>query len=1333
VVKAGVIPQLRRGKLLGSDRWFIVEMLPGSQPLQELEDALLSVAVNRPEGLIDGLRANEHGLVNALKRLLPQDDSQLFLFIDQFEELFTLVEDEAMRAHFLASLLIAATEADSRLRLVIALRADFYDRPLLYPTFGTLIRMRTEVVLPLLPDELERAIAQPAERSGVALEDKLVKAIIADVGEQPGALPLLQYALTELFERREDHMMTLQAYNESGGVLGALARRADEIYERLDDDERKAARQLFLRLVTLGEGTEDTRRRVMQVELASLGTNKATMQAVIKEFGQYRLLTFDRDPATRSPTAEVAHEALIRQWARLREWLTDSREDVRLQRRIAAEAAEWVKSGREVSFLASGARLQQLEEWAQHTDLALNQTEQAYLHASLERRAQLAAQEAERKAHEELLERRSRERLRALVGVLLVAAVIGFGLSIFALNQRQAANANADNAATAAQVAALNADEAQGLALASSSELALSNNNTEQALALALANHHFDIPLAQRALYDAAYAPGIRQQMIGHVGEVLSVAYSPDGKTALSGSADTRLFLWDLSTGKTLRQFSGHSDWVQSVAFSPDGKTALSGSADHSVILWDIATGAVIRRLDGHQDAVWSVAFSPDGKTALSGSADNSLILWDIASGGVIRRYSVQNDSLSGPVYSVAFTPDGHSAVVGLGDGNVILWDVGKGTLIRKFGSEGKQHTTLVRGVAVRPDGKWALSGSGDRTVILWEIATGNFIRQFSGHSDWVMSVAFSPDGSMALSGSEDNKIILWNLSTTSEVGTVLHRFEGHNGKVNSVAFSPDGRTILSGASDNNLILWDLNSGAQLAHLGGMGVPGGHTDWATAVKFTPDGKNALSASVDGTLILWDLATGKPIRQFTQPDVKPDETPALWSFVFSPNGKTVLAAADDTTILEWDLASGQFLRHFKGHDNWVNTLTFSPDGRTFLSASGDHTLILWDYASGSIIRRFGANGEGHTDAVTGVRFSPDGRTAISSSYDNTLILWDVETGTVIRRFKGHDDWVNTVALSRDGKQALSGSNDATMILWDVATGSQIRRFREHTSAVLDVAFSPDGKTALSASADNSVIRWNLETGDALERLEGHNKPVDSVAFSPDGHTALSASYDNSVIWWRLDSLNELIQWVYANRYVRDLTCAERDQFRLSPCDSAGQFPTRTPYLTTLPTATDTATPTPDRTRTTATPQPTVTLTLTPPPTATPTHVPPAAQIGSHWGEVIVGDRDAWTYTGHAGDVLTIGTAADKPANGVSPDEGKRRGLLDTILILRAPDGSIVAQSDDIADGITDSRIDQAALPVDGTYVIEIHSYGDSEGGGYTLSITMNGTVTPTPAS
>ena len=378
--------------------------------------------------------------------ILP-DGTELLVIVDQFEETFTLTENEDDRALFLESLRVATADPTSRVRVIVTLRADFYDRPLRYPRMGELLGSSTEVLSPLTPEELERAIVRPAEHSGLQVERGLVPQIAADVAGQPGALPLVQYALTELYDRRHDGRLTFEAYREIGGVGGALAASAEHLYETRHGAGREAVRQLFLRLVTLGEGTADTRRRVPLSQFATIEVDASTMDAVIDSYGRHRLLTFDRDPTTREPTVEIAHEALLDAWERLRGWIDEAREDLRMGRRLSEAAREWERSEQDPSFLLTGSRLDQSQSWESSTTLALGLEERAYLSASVARRELDRAEEAARQERERTLERRSVKRLRSLVAALTAAVVVAATLTAIAVNR----NAEAQRASRLAR------------------------------------------------------------------------------------------------------------------------------------------------------------------------------------------------------------------------------------------------------------------------------------------------------------------------------------------------------------------------------------------------------------------------------------------------------------------------------------------------------------------------------------------------------------------------------------------------------------------------------------------------------------------------------------------------------------------------------------------------------------------------------------------------------------------------------------------------------------------------------------------------------------------
>lgn len=1160
VVRAGLVPALRRGALPNSKGWFITDMLPGTHPLEELEAALLRVATSPQSGLLSQLSEDRRGLVRAVKRILPADqDTELLLVIDQFEELFTLVVDEGLREHFIDNLLSAVTDPRSRVRIIATLRADFYDRPLVYPRLAELVRSHTELVLPLTDDELERAIAGPAERVGLMLEPGLVTTIVNDIGKQPGALPLLQFALTELFNRRKEHKLTLGAYRESGGLKGALGRRADELYDELDPQLQEVARQIFLRLVTLGEGTEDTRRRVTLAELApGEGTDE-----VINAFSRYRLLTLDHDPLTRGSTLEIAHEALIREWAKLREWLRENREDLLVQRQLTQAAAEWQRANHERSFLANGMRLLRFETLAAGGKLALNADEYTYLDASIEQRVALDKAESERRAQEAKIARRAQNFGRAAavlagIGVLaIILTVIAFLTAQNAIKEREGAATDVAQAITqVAQAEATRAGILRDAEITDSLRLAsvaqqLVNEDPQLALALALeaTNLASPPPQAEQALAEVAFAPGIRRRLVGHNNWIENAIFSPDGRTALS-TDENSMILWDLATGTPIHTVTG---LISAIAFSPDGNTAIYGTWDGTITLWDVATGASIQMFSEQVGAVTALEFTPDGRSVVSGTW-GGLILWDVATGEQLHTFTGYNSIVEG--VAISLSPDSRTVLSGDWDRRAILWDLETGERLHTFVG----HRSFVESVAVSPDGKTALTseldpgrGTFQTGIILWDLATGERLRTFRGHIGRAYSVAFSPDGKTALSGSAtlpgssdplQNSMVLWDVAT----GTPIRTF-AHTQPITTVAFSPDGRSALSGSSDSTLILWSLGTDEQENRFVGQ------TDRVTSLTVTNDNMLIVAGSSDNTFALLDIATGEIRRTFS------GHTDRVTSVVLSADGTLALSGAQDMTMRLGDVATGELLQTFIGHTDEVTAVALSADNQVAVSASADNTLIVWDVTTGNPLR----NLDKHTSDVTSVALSADGKLVLSGSNDTTLILWDVVAGEVIRTFTGHLNRVRSLALSADAHLALSGADDGVILLWDVATGEVLRTFSGHTNHVSSVTFSTDGRRALSSAWDNTTILWDVETGVALRIFTGHSDRVMAAALSPDGRTAFSGDVDGTIISWHISTLDELIDWIYRNRDVPELTCAQRETYRVAPyCDGNGISPTRTPY-------------------------------------------------------------------------------------------------------------------------------------------------------------------------
>lgn len=1119
VVKAGLIPRLRAGALPNTNRWFYAEMVPGTDPFEELEAALLQVAVNPPESLINQLEDNERGLIRAIKRILPDDETELFLFIDQFEELFTLIEDEARRAAFLKILAVALRDIRCRLRVVITLRADYYDRPLLYTDFGEIVRENTEIILPLSPDELEQAIAAPAERVGVSFETGLISAIVAEVNNQPGALPLLQYALRELFERRQDHSLTLEAYHNTGGTLGALTHRADQIYESLTEEEAQVARQIFLRLVTLTEDGDATRRRMTLKELDSIDVDRKIADRVIAMFGNHRLLTFDHDPITRTPTIEVAHEALIRGWEQLQEWLDESREDLLLHRRLAAEAADWIKANRDSSFLVRGTRLEQYEIWIENNDFVLSKDEQEFFDASIAARLAREAQEAARQRREEELRKRAANRLRTLVVVMVIATVVSAGLAVTALNSQTRAEERR-------KIAERNAREARSLVQAAGAQQAVDNRNPDVAMALVLFANDMDAPPAQSQsiLADVAYPAGTRRRFVfdqdGAAERIIDDAIlSVDGRYVLSSASDGLIHLWDIEAEEIVQTIGQRNIRADTVALSPDGTLAMV-NAGPILQLWSLEDGQLIRSFRGHASRILDIRFEHGGQRAFSASTDGTIRMWDVNTGDQLRLFTEHR----GSVVSLALSADDSRLVSGGSDNTVRIWDAQTGEMLQLL--EG--FVSTINAVDVSSDGQFVLVGTANGSITLWDAISGDLVQEFNGHTGSISGLAFGPNEELAVSSSFDRSIIIWDVAS----GRIVRRLFGHSDRVSAIDFSSDGQTILSGSWDGSLRLWDVRHGALLNTFVG------HQDRILSVAMTSDTSLVVSGSRDRSVMVWDANTGQPVHTFLE------HSDNVTGVALNPEGTQVVSSDRDGNVLLWDIQSGEVLRRFE-HDAPVDSVAFDPTGRLIASGSDDAFVVLWEAATGSEIRRF----VGHQDRVVSIAFNPDGSQFVTGSRDDTSIIWDVASGDVVHQLEGHSGTVNAVAFNSDGTLVATASSDATIILWDADTGEQIRQLIGHDSGVTSVAFSPDGDYLLSGSTDDSLILWNVATGEVLRRLEEHNGDVTSVVFGADGKTALSGSVDERLILWRIDSLEELIRWTKANRFVPTLDCVTLMQYQI----------------------------------------------------------------------------------------------------------------------------------------------------------------------------------------
>jgi DNA-binding SARP family transcriptional activator len=808
------------------ETWIALSFRPGDRPLYRLAEILMPLTEPdlareqapleaRIKTVADRLQRGEMPLEELVSSLLRSAEQQspgryrLLLVVDQFEEIYTDCRQADSRQAFVDCLLqnerLEQEAPSPPFSLVISLRADFAAEALSFRPLSEAIQAGGLVLGPMNANELRRAAEEPARSRGVVFEPGLLERLLYDAGKEPGNLPLLQFTLTLLWDQQLGGQLAHAAYEGIGRLDGALTCYADSVYEGLGPEDREGARRVFTQLVRLGEATQDTRRLATRAELQD-------QWDLVQKLADARLVVTDRDAADLE-TVELVHEALIHHWGLLRSWIEADRAFHTWHQGVRSLRRRWEASGHDEGTLLRGVPLAEGEEWARERGGQLPEPELAFIRASAALRDRARAEDAERRRRElaqaralaeaeherAQAEARARRRVRwTAIGYALVL-VIALGAVIWARLQLQATS-QADAAA-------------RSLGLASQALLALDENDSGLALALAVEANRLPEPPAQARLVlaQAAYAPGTRRVLAGHAGPVQDVTVNGDGSRVLSVAADGTLIVWDMASGESLRSLATAPGGVQVVAAGPGGRRALTGADDGSLTVWDLELGQVQRRLAGHEAGVSALAASADGQTALSGAVDGSMIVWDLRSGEALHRLAGQD----GPIQSVAISPDGVEALsIAAGSGPVV-WNLPTGEAIHRLPSGGSNGEANLSGGGYRAAGGWA--------------------------------VAFGAEGTTAIA-LKGEQVLVWELDSEEQTGSRLYS----ELNLSSLAVSPDGRALLLGTQDGRLVFLDLTMGVGRQELLG------HTGMVTAVEFTPDGNRALSASADGTVRLWDL-------------------------------------------------------------------------------------------------------------------------------------------------------------------------------------------------------------------------------------------------------------------------------------------------------------------------------------------------------------------------------------------------------------------------------------------------------------------------------------------
>jgi WD40 repeat protein len=1072
VLRAGLLPALAGGVLPGSEGWRRVLLRPGEHPLAELRRVLVSGASDPLAEALDTLPGG----------------ARLLLAVDQLEELFTACRSDVERTAFADTLARVAADPDGRAVVVVALRADFYGRFAAHPELAELLGGNQVLVGPMQASELRRAVELPASRVGLRVEPELTDVLLDDVEGEPGALPLLSTALLELWQKRDDDALTLAAYRESGGVHGAVARLAESTYARIPDGQKPIVRALMLRLVGEDEADVPVRRRAPLAEL-DLERNEDAA-AVLATLADSRLVTLGEG------SVEVAHEALLSEWPRLRDWIDEDADGRRLRRHITQAATEWDAADRDPGELYRGPRLAAALDWSADHAFELNELERAFVTESRE----LSEQETKRA-------RRTNRRLRGLlagVGVLLVASVVG---GIFALVQR----GQARDAETAQLAQRLGAQ-------------ALVGDDLDLALLLARQAVAIDDTAQTRSYLFAALrrSPAAIGIMHGNRAILRAIAISPDARTLATIGHGTGLVLHDARTFERIGKPLPHYD-AESLAFSPDGRVLAIGG-DHYVRLIDPGTG---ERLAGMSvaGAAMRLAFTKDGSrlvmlvapgafNGLGGSdaritirdaetleqigppieprasvgayvgfqfaspsfalAEDDRLLLTASEGGELASWDLQNGAktrtlpIATGLHAFALSPDGRTAAVGIERG-IQLVDVRTGDAQRATGGPAAGSPNWV---LFSPDGKTVVSTHHDGTVTLWDVESATPRETLRGHRNAAQQTVFSPDGETLYTASHDGTAIAWDL--TAKRGLDRRFTFTDDGPIDPTgfdqrtgAFSPDGRLIAVGLRGRGFALWDARRlesvGAPLRDTGG-GV--------AAFSFAPDGRTLAVVAVAGeglVLTIWDVRSRARLRR----------VPVRGFPVFSPDWST-LVTVNERGLTLVDAETGATLGEIRAPER--AGLALSGDGKLIAAARGwAGGADVWDVATRR--RLVGVDSLGRDSSDFTVALDRDGRTlAVGGSGNPRSIvrIVDIRTGELVGELDQGGLGADSLEFSSDGRMlAVGGLAENVASLWDVSSGAQIGAKLTVGSRAILMDLSSDGRRLLMTAADGEGAVWDID--------------------------------------------------------------------------------------------------------------------------------------------------------------------------------------------------------------------------------------------------------------
>ena len=1138
LVRAGLIPALAKGALTGSAQWAVAMLRPGSDPIRSLISALLQLGdpqtdyasrIAEVRRLANMLMADELPLADLLDPL-NERHSGLLLVVDQFEEAFNPSQNLQMRTKFFTALLVAATH--DRVKVILTLRADFWGHMLDDKELGKPADAGQINVLAMTRNERCAAVENPAQAVGRHFEKGLVSLILDELETEPGELPLLEFALTELWERQSvEGVFTHSSYLAIGKVGGAIARRADEILQQLNEYERHKMRTLFTRLVRVArpeEGTQDTKQRIPLNEVDE------ETQALVQRLASARLLVTGTDSETGEPQIEIAHEALIRRWQVLKEWLNSDREYLLWRQRLRVLQESWQRSGKGRDGLLSGALLNEAEVQAENHIYNLDSQEQAYITISRlaedERLAtEIEAQQRELKQAQQLVkeanarrkaeEERAREaeirryesdlariRLRRSTFILTGVALVAVIATLFSTYQTRRVTARS---------------------LAAQSLTLMSDGDFHLAALVALEAQRLDKDVDDRVLQSIPYQRTYldTNTILMDFDTANNIAWSPDGRILAIGASNGNITLWDMQSDKQLRTLSTSIGNINAIAWSPDGHTLASGiriprTSGGVIVLWDTSTGQQIRTLSGTNGFFTKISWSSDGRSLISDGFDQHLSIWDTQTGDLIRTTIVRDWETS----DWNLHPNGYLLAIGTHEGNVVLWN----SRTDEFAQTSINHKDSINSLVWSPDGKFIIAATF-RNISLWNMESGKALLELDEYIGSKDNLAWSLDGdTIAFNIYELNyrksRIILLN----SKNGEQVAELEGHRGQINNIAWNPGSSyysrfTLATSATDGRVILWDPTSSKELLVLDG------NYGSISSLAWSPSGK-LIATTANQDVILWDSQSGEQLRVLESHSIGLSRS--INSVVWSPDEQTIAAGGNNRGIIFWNAKTGKQTRVI-GDSDRILSLAWSPDGQTLAAGTSSSDVKLWNAQSGEQLQVM----DGHVNRVESVAWSPDGQIIASSSIEPNIILWDAKNGKKldVLQLEGTSMPIKSLSWSPNGHTLATGSLDNRMILWDIKNGNKSRVF--DTGYVESISWNPNGQT-IAANSGNGVSIWDISNGKFLYTLKGHRDYVSSVAWSPDGQILASGAFDGQIHLRPAEYMGHACSWLSYNMNITE---------------------------------------------------------------------------------------------------------------------------------------------------------------------------------------------------